>query len=88
MARRVSNETVLRLKPHDAEAHSNLGLVLEEQGRLEAAQTHCQAALSLHLTVLGAPQSGFRLRAQSDLGAARQAYEAALRLPTDTRKIC
>jgi Flp pilus assembly protein TadD len=40
-------EEALRLRPESPEVHNNLGLVLAQQGRLDAAAAHFREALRL-----------------------------------------
>ena len=37
----------LRISPHDAQSHNNLGVALAEQGRLEEAVVHFTEALRI-----------------------------------------
>ncbi|MEE8620845.1 MAG: tetratricopeptide repeat protein, partial [Syntrophobacteria bacterium] len=38
---------VLRISPHDAQSHNNLGVALAEQGRLKEAVAHFTEALRI-----------------------------------------
>jgi len=71
---------VLELDPHHVDAHVNLGRLLHEAGRAEAAATHYRQALALRPgDSIAAFNLGVALEDQGRPAEAVQAYEDALR---------
>ena len=73
--------TIIRLDPHLAEAHNNLGNVLKDQGRLDDALAHYQTAAALKPDLLAAHNNlGNVLKRQQKLDLAVAAFQRALAL--------
>src|SRR5206468_5170259 len=77
-------ERALQVTADNYVAHNNLGVVLEDRGRLDEARAHFEAALR--------PEPGYVevhnnlasvMEKQGDLARARVEYEAALRMVPD-----
>ena len=78
----------LELKPDYADAHSNLGNVLQEQGHLDLAVDSYQQALQLKPAYFDALNNlGNVLRAQGKLAESVAAYERALQVKPDNPQI-
>ena len=56
-------EQALRIRPDDAEAHYNLGVALEQVGRLQEAMVHYEHALWINPDHAKAQKALVRLRA-------------------------
>ena len=77
----------LRLNPHLAEAHNNLGNVLKDQGQLAAALEEYQEAIRLRPDYAEAHHNlGVALTDQGQLAAALEQYQEAVRLKPDYAK--
>ena len=77
----ASLRIAIRKKPDYAEAHSNLGNALKDQGDLEAAVACYRRAIAIDPNYFDAYNNlGNGLRAQGHLAESVQCYEKALEL--------
>jgi tetratricopeptide (TPR) repeat protein len=77
-------QTAIRLDPAFAEPHNNLGLLLQERGRLDAAIEHYRIALSLHPRLVPAHSNlGNALREQGAIDEAGAALRRAIEIRPD-----
>ena len=79
---------ILRIDPRLAEAHNNLGNVLNDQGQLDDALVHYQTAATLKPTLLPAHNNlGNILKRQRKLTQAVAAFERALALDNNLAEV-
>ena len=71
----------VKLQPHNAIVHSNLGMALHELGRSDEAYRHCQKAIAIQPDLAEAYNNlGHIYKARNDLQKAVKSYEKALDL--------
>jgi Tfp pilus assembly protein PilF len=75
----------VQLNPQDAEAHNNLGILLQEaQGRLKEAEESCRQAITLKPDFVDAHYNlGNTLKKQGRLDEAEESYTQAITLKPD-----
>jgi tetratricopeptide (TPR) repeat protein len=77
-------QQALMIKPNDAEAHYNLGVILGKQGKLEAAIDHFQQTLMIKPDYAQARNNlGSAFYKQGKLEAASEQYQRALQIKPD-----
>ena len=75
----VANQKAVELSPEDAAAHSNLGLILKELGRLNEAEASLRQAITLKTDFVEAHHNlGNILKEQERLDEAEASYRQAI----------
>ena len=85
MRRSASLHQAIRLKPDYANAHINLGYLLQEQGKIEEAYAECKEAVRVEPANAEAHNRGTALQEQGKFEEAYTEYKEAVRLePANT----
>ena len=82
-----ANQTAVALCPHDAEAHSNLGITLKDLGRLDEAEVSLRQATALKPDSVEALSNlGITLQELGRLDEAEASYKQSIELKPDYAK--
>ena len=80
----IASQKSVKLNPQDAEAHSNLGVLLQEVGKLNEAEISCRKAITLKPDFTEAHYNlGVTLQEVGKLNEAATSYEKAITLKPD-----